>query len=74
MSGKFKLEIELGNDEMNSPARVADALKELLQVLYSAEEKVRSLKARIADDNGNSVGKWSYENDRAEDEEEDSDE
>ena len=74
MSGKFKLEIELGNDEMNSPARVADALKELLQVLYSAEEKVRSLKARIADDNGNVVGKWSYENDRAEDEEEDSDE
>lgn len=55
----FKLEVELGNDAMKSPAHVANKLMEL-------SRRVRGAKlqdgegAKVMDDNGNSVGRWGF--------------
>ena len=57
MNGKFKLEIELGNESMQTKSDVRFALA---QVSYAAS--MRSDDAGvIRDTNGNTVGWWRYE-------------
>lgn len=56
---KFKLEIELGNDMMNSPTDVSVALLDIaLQVRRLDELRLGPGPRGIKDDNGNSVGSW----------------
>jgi hypothetical protein len=63
MSGNFKLAINLGEDAMKDPAHVAEALRE---VATHIEEMIPvgsvSEKKNIMDDNGNTVGSWTYFN------------
>lgn len=59
---RFKLEIELGNEEMQSPEHVADALEHLAEVLRENSENVlRNEKQSIFDVNGNDVGYWRFQ-------------
>ncbi|OPY90560.1 MAG: hypothetical protein A4E73_02404 [Syntrophaceae bacterium PtaU1.Bin231] len=53
----FKLEIELGNDEMKGPRDLAQALR---NVAYLVEES-DPLCAVIRDRNGNTVGEFHYQ-------------
>jgi hypothetical protein len=56
---KFILEIEIGNEAMKSPANIAKALEAAAkQVPHVIPLKGGSTKIR--DDNGNTVGAWSY--------------
>ena len=65
---KFQLEIELGNDAMQTPGHIATALHNIARDLnninsYSYDTLSYTPiecgeQGRIADENGNSVGKW----------------
>lgn len=78
MSGKFTLDINLGNAAMDTPAAVAELLREAADKLDNLSARQREATGRLRDGNGNTVGKWSYDNDPDEDEgageEEDDDE
>lgn len=52
----FKLKIELGNDAMQTPEDVADALEKVVRDLRNG---VRN--RNIYDENGNKVGEFHYE-------------
>lgn len=53
---KFKLEIELGNDEMRTKLHVARALSHLAKLYRNQHELQPGEKRLIFDRNGNSVG------------------
>ncbi len=56
---RFTLTIDLGNEEMQTPMNVAEALRKLATKLerdYNALDC--DLGGKIMDLNGNSVGKW----------------
>lgn len=56
---KFKLEIELGNDAMQTPSDVRRALREIAATArfpVAGEED----EGRIGDENGNTVGRWEF--------------
>ena len=53
----FKLEIELGNDEMRLRRHVATALRD---VANSIGANRTAKYGRIRDVNGNTVGKWEF--------------
>lgn len=57
MTGKFVLEIELGNDGMRTRKDVVYALRALSadRILETKDEG-----GKIRDDNGNTVGKWEF--------------
>jgi hypothetical protein len=57
MNGKFKLEIELGNDGMRRPLQVSDALRSIANKIQNFHLKEGS----ILDLNGNKVGEWGFE-------------
>lgn len=61
VSGKFKLSIEMGNDAMQTPRELAEALRELATRVESIEETETNAGAKVLDDNGNEVGTWEYE-------------
>lgn len=58
-ASKLVLEIELGNDAMNKPQHVAEALaavaKQVPHVVMS-----KGVTTKIKDENGNTVGSWGY--------------
>jgi hypothetical protein len=54
----FKLTIELGNDAMETNTDVARALT---QVVKKIRESRLNDAGSIRDDNGNTVGEWSFE-------------
>lgn len=67
MDGTFKIKIEMGNDAMQTPRELAQALREVAAEIEGID--LRETKSRrISDDNGNTVGKWSFD---GEDEDED---
>lgn len=68
ISGKFTMSIELGNDAMQSPQELSEALEELATKIASIDPMETRAEGKILDDNGNEVGTWEYE---AEVEEED---
>ena len=51
----FKLEIQLGNDAMRTPANVSAALKEVCHRMPKGAEA-----GIIRDVNGNTVGSWEF--------------
>ena len=52
---KFKLEIKLGNDAMQTVSDIAEALKRVaVGNIHNGQNT-----GRIFDDNGNTVGTWS---------------
>jgi hypothetical protein len=57
---KLIVEITLGNDAMNDPQHVADALvviaKQISHVIMC-----KGITTKITDANGNTVGTWSYQ-------------
>jgi len=60
---KFTIEIELGNDAMQSYQDVRDALKQVICKVGSAVYSRSGTPSegdgsKIMDENGNSVGKW----------------
>lgn len=61
VSGKFKLNIEMGNDAMQTPRELAEALRELATRVESIEEDETNAGAKVLDDNGNEVGAWEYD-------------
>jgi len=65
--GKFMLEIELGDDEMRTPANVAAALRELALKFDEMDPGATNEEGKIIDDNGNSCGEWSFENESEDD-------
>lgn len=71
MNGTFTLNIDLGNDEMQNPQHVAAALRELANKLDQLDTSTTQAGAKILDDNGNDVGKWEYEAELEDDDEED---
>ncbi len=56
----FKLEIEMGNDAMQTPMDIAEALRAVAQSLenYHRPWGAETLIDRISDTNGNKVGVW----------------
>ena len=61
VSGKFRLNIEMGNDAMQTPRELAEALRELATRVESIAEDETQVSAKVLDDNGNEVGSWEYE-------------
>ena len=57
MTGTFRLGIELGNDAMQTPEDVADALRDIADRI----ERGDLTGGGIRDENGNTVGSWDYE-------------
>lgn len=62
MAGKFTVEINLGNDAMEGPMELAEALRELATRVEDIDLDEAQEEGTILDDNGNEVGTWSYEN------------
>lgn len=59
---KFNLEIELENDDMQSPDDVAEALADIAHKLRDlGEEDMDDAQSVIMDVNGNKVGHWWFE-------------
>lgn len=56
---KFTLEIELGNDVMQSPADVARALEDVAKTLTATGLMAIHEEGDVRDWNGNTVGEWS---------------
>lgn len=71
MAGKFKLSITLGDDAMQEPAHVAEALRELAMKIDDLAARETAAKGGILDDNGNRVGEWTYENEPEEEDDDD---
>jgi hypothetical protein len=59
---KFTLEITLGNDAMQTPADVRNALMKIANRLERGQDPYSPFEGedsgKIMDGNGNSVGKW----------------
>jgi hypothetical protein len=59
---KFHMFIELGNAAMSSNEDIADALREVAdRVESSGDSAPPRVGASIRDDNGNTVGQWTFE-------------
>lgn len=58
---KFKLEIELGNDAMQSGRDVADALNNVAFQLQDVTMRLEEMGGMVVDENGNTVGAWQVE-------------
>lgn len=69
--GKFVLNIELGDDAMQEPAHVAEALRELAERIDELEPDETDASGKVLDDNGNTVGEWTYENEGREGDDDD---
>lgn len=69
MNGTFRLSIELGNDDMQTPQDLAQALREMAAKIESKDLREEG-SGKILDDNGNTVGDWELD---TEDEDEDED-
>lgn len=54
----FKLSIELGSGAMESPAHVAEALRELAAVIDRLDPSGPLHSGRVYDDDRNQVGQW----------------
>lgn len=59
MSNKFVLEINLGNEAMQTPETVAIALEEVVRVLRSGRFDGNDARP-IRDINGNRIGEWTW--------------
>lgn len=56
---RFKLEVELGNAEMNSAYSLAAALIQVGRHFQAHQPSVRQeAEKKILDNNGNTVGQW----------------
>lgn len=62
MNGKFVLTIELGNDTMRTSSHVRTALLKTAEALKETPHKVGD-SGSIRDSNGNTVGKWEFQDD-----------
>lgn len=71
MAGKFKLSITLGDDAMQEPAHVAEALRELATKIDALGVRETEARGGLLDDNGNRVGEWTYENEPEEEDDDD---
>lgn len=58
--GKFVLEIEPGNEAMQTGEDVAEALSEIAEYIRTSEPTAWNGEATIRDANGNSVGRWTF--------------
>ena len=58
---KFVVEINLGNEAMNSPHDVADALEKVIRNLRMVDEFGDGFSGRLRDVNGNTVGTFNLE-------------
>jgi hypothetical protein len=72
---KFSLEIEMGNEAMQSYADIAQAVRRIFADFANRPELLQDDSGRIYDANGNKVGTWSAdevepEEDESEDDEE----
>ena len=57
----FKLTIRLGNDAMQTPADVADTLRnQVARAVDTVLTTTQAAEGRIWDINGNTVGRWSF--------------
>jgi len=57
----FELKISLGNEAMQCPNDVAEALRKLAKKLDAVDDFALTDGGKIMDANGNSVGEWSVE-------------
>ena len=55
---KFTLNIELGNDAMQTGADISDALHKLAGKVYGFDDAIEGERGVIMDTNGNKVGEW----------------
>lgn len=55
---EFTLKIRLGNDAMQTPEDVADALERAASKIRRFEPLTRPTHAFVIDSNGNTVGRW----------------
>jgi len=57
---QFILKIDLGNDAMQTPYDIQDALKRTAKKIYDADFNMDDMKSgcKILDLNGNTVGSW----------------
>ena len=55
MEDTFKLTIRMGNEAMQTPEDVADALEEVVSTLRQGR-----VSGSVFDDNGNNVGTWCF--------------
>lgn len=67
-SGKFSMNIELGNDAMQQPQELADALREVANKIAAIDPTDTNAGGKVLDDNGNEVGTWEYEAEHDEEE------
>lgn len=66
MNGFFRLKIEMGNDTMQTPSDLAQALREMAAKVES-EDITESREGKVLDDNGLAVGSWKYHDEDVED-------
>lgn len=59
MVRKFRLEIELGNESMDSVGEIAEALRDVANKVDSIQSYNQAFGA-IQDGNGNTVGGWDF--------------
>jgi len=57
----FELKINLGNEAMQCPSDVAEALRKLAKKLDAGGDFALNDGGKIMDANGNSVGEWTVE-------------
>jgi hypothetical protein len=57
----FELKINLGNEAMQCPSDVAEALRKLAKKLDGVDDFALTDGGKVMDSNGNSVGEWSVE-------------
>lgn len=55
---QFALRIEMGNEAMQTPQDIANALREAADKLDRLDPEITFSKGSIHDLNGNKVGKW----------------
>jgi hypothetical protein len=62
---EFTLNIELGNEAMQTGLDVAEALKKVAKKIYmfGGEDELIGCGGKIMDGNGNSVGSWQVSDD-----------
>ena len=59
-ANKFIVELDLGNDAMQTQSDIIETLKNVIRQLPSVAMS-KGIAVKIKDANGNTVGKWGYE-------------
>jgi hypothetical protein len=65
---RFVCMVDLGNDAMRTPQHVAEVLRGVARALHASPRGALRRSGSVHDENGNSVGQWSYHWDSGENE------